>query len=135
MLDDDIETAWHSGPSQVGDEEVTADVGAIGNIGAISIGMGPFAFGFPRSLDVDVSIDGHTWTRVSSGPTDVLTVRGALADPGRVPITIGVGDVTARYIRLRQTAHEPDIPWWIAELRVYGPAESATHTAAPQHVR
>jgi hypothetical protein len=135
MLDDRMETAWRSGPSQVGDEEVTADLGATGSIGAISMGMGSFAFGFPRSLDVEISLDGHTWTRVSSGPTDVLAVRGALADPGRVPITIGIGHVVARYIRLRQTAHEPDIPWWIAELTVYGPADGAPHTEAPPHVR
>jgi hypothetical protein len=122
MLDGNVGSGWGSGESQDGHEELVIDLGAARPMAAIVFEMGSFAFGFPRQLDVDVSVDGSEWHRARSGGTALLTIRGALADPSRVPVTIGFDPVAARFIRLRQTGQEPDIPWWIAELEVRGPA-------------
>ena len=122
MLDGRIDTGWHAGPSQLGDEEVIVDLGTPHDIASIVLGMGPFAFGFPRRLEVDLSLDRQTWNRVWSGATDVATVRGALADPGGVPIRIDFGRASARFVRLHQTAQDPKVPWWIAEISVHAPA-------------
>jgi hypothetical protein len=121
MVDGRIDTGWHAGPSQIGDEEVIADLGSDRAVGAISIGMGPFAFGFPRQLEVDLSSDQHIWRRAWSGATDVLTVRGALQSAD-VPITIVIGPARARYVRLRQSGRDAAVPWWIGELAVFAPA-------------
>jgi hypothetical protein len=83
--------------------------------------MGSYAFGHPRDLRIEVSLDRLTWSDVWRGPTAVQTVRAALADPAMVPVTISVQPVTARFLRLTQTAREPGIPWWIAELQVHAP--------------
>jgi hypothetical protein len=121
MLDGRVDTGWHAGPSQVGDEAVIADLGSSVRVTTVATAMGAFAFGFPRNLEVELSNDRLQWERVWSGPTDIATVRGALADPALVLIRVDFSPATARYVRLRQTGQEPGIPWWIAELHVYGP--------------
>lgn len=123
MLDGDVRTAWGTGLPQIGGEEVMLDLGSEHPIGAVVLDMGAFSFGHPRLLDVELSSDGRTWRRAWSGETSVLAVRGAIAQPERAPLTIGIdGGQTARYIRLRQNGNEPGIPWWIADVRVHAPA-------------
>ena len=88
--------------------------------------MGAYAFGFPRALEIDVSADGNAWAGVWGGRPAVLAVHAAVVDPGFVPLTIDLGQASARFLRFRQTGIEPGIPWWIAELNVYAPAVTAS---------
>jgi hypothetical protein len=126
LSDRRVETAWGSGLSQIGDEEVVIDLGSVQSIGGVVFSMGAYSFGFPRALEIDSSPDQGTWTPVWSGPTAVPAVHAAISDPGTVPLTIDPGLVSARYLRFRQTGAEPGIPWWIAELNVYAPAVATT---------
>jgi hypothetical protein len=123
LRDRRVDTAWASGPEQIGGEVVTIDFGELREVGAVVFRMGAFAFGFPRELVIEASPDGAAWATGWRGRTAVDTVRAAIADPGDVPVTIPIGAVSARYLRLRQTGHEPGIPWWIAELEVHAPAQ------------
>ena len=84
--------------------------------------MAAYSFGFPKALEIDVSHDQSDWLSVWGGDVGVLAVHAAIQDPGVVPLTLDLGRVEGRYIRLRQVGAEPGLPWWIAELRVYGPA-------------
>jgi hypothetical protein len=122
MTDGRIETAWSGGLSQIGDEEVRIDLGTEQSIGGIVLGMGAFAFGFPRDLAIDVSSDQVDWRPAWAGRTAVRAVHAAVTDPGVVPLTIDVGEIKGRYIRIQQVGTEPGIPWWIAELNVRAPA-------------
>jgi hypothetical protein len=121
MLDGELTTAWGTGVNQVGGEDVVLDVGSPQLVGAVVLEMGAFSFGHPRALQVDVSTDGRAWTPAWHGDTSVETVRGAIQQPGRVPIALEFAPASARLIRLTQQGNEPGIPWWIAEVRVYGP--------------
>jgi hypothetical protein len=121
MLDARVDTGWGSGARQDGTEEVIVDLGESRRLGAVVLPMAHFAFGFPRELWIDVSADTHTWQTAWSGPTAAATVRAALADPERVPLTFEIGGQAARFLRLRQTAPDEVVPWWIAEVEVYGP--------------
>lgn len=121
MLDDDVRTAWGSGVPQIGGEEVVLDLGASQRLGTIVLAMGAFSFGHPRSLEIDISPDGVSWSRAWTGDTSVPTVRAALAEPGVVPVAFPLTAADARYVRLRQTGNEPGIPWWIADVRVHAP--------------
>ncbi|MGE3518305.1 MAG: discoidin domain-containing protein, partial [Vicinamibacterales bacterium] len=123
LLDGRIDTGWGSGNNQIGNEEVQIDLGESRGVGALELDMGAFSFGHPRLLEVETSDDGESWTSAWSGETSVLTVRAAIQAPQVVPVTIELGRVRARYIRLRQVGYEPGIPWWIAELRVHAPRE------------
>jgi len=121
MMDGRIETAWSGGDNQIGNEDVEIDLGNEQSIGGIILSMGAFSFGFPRELRVDVSADQTDWRRAWAGRPAVETVHAAITNPGTVPLTIDVGEIKGRYIRLQQLGSAPAIPWWIAELSVRAP--------------
>jgi F5/8 type C domain-containing protein len=123
MTDGRVETAWNGGLNQVGDEEVIIDLGREQSIGGVVFDMGSFSFGFPRELVIDASSDRVEWRPAWSGKTAVPTVHAAITDPGIVPMTIDVGEIKGRYIRLQQAGSEPGIPWWIAELHARAPVQ------------
>jgi hypothetical protein len=120
LADGDIESAWGPGVPQDGTEEVVVDLGAPQDVRTVLLAMGAFSFGFPRELSIEASRDDLQWQTVWRGETDVLTVRAALAAPEVVPLAIELNSVTARYLRLRQTGTDATVPWWIAELEIYG---------------
>jgi hypothetical protein len=125
LLDGTVETGWGSGGPQRGDEILVVDLGSVRPVGALILDMGSFAFGFPRRLTVEVSADGSHWSGAWNGGLSVLTVRAALAEPSIVPVTLELGRVAARFLRLRQLGRDVSIPWWIAELEVRGPPENS----------
>ena len=121
MLDGDIETAWHGGRDQIGHEEVTVDLGVSQEVGAVVMEMGPLAFGHPRELAIDIENPRGEFVEAFRGPTAAFALRAALEDSQRVPISIPLGRVTTRRLRLRQLGSAAGIPWWIAELSVRAP--------------
>ena len=69
MHDGSIETAWTAGSSQVGDEQVTIDLGEPREVGAVTLCLGQFVSGFPRNLAIETSQDGAQWTTAWQGAT------------------------------------------------------------------
>ena len=120
LSDGNIESAWGPGVPQDGAEEVLVDLGSPQVVRTLVLGMGAFSFGFPRELTIETSHDEQRWQTIWRGETDVLTIRAAILAPEVVPVAIDVESVTARYVRLRQTGKDPTVPWWIAELEIYG---------------
>jgi hypothetical protein len=120
LADGDIESAWGPGVAQDGSEEVVIDLGAPRAVRTVLLAMGAFSFGFPRELTIEASPDDRQWRTVWRGETDVLTIRAALLAPEVVPLAIELETVSAQFLRLRQTGRDATVPWWIAELEVYG---------------
>jgi hypothetical protein len=118
VKDNDLVTRWHSA-EQRGEESVLADLGATRHVSGLLLCLGTYASQYPRSLAVDVSIDGTTWSTAWSGRTAMLAYEGALADPRAVPIAIPISR-DARFVRLRQTGAEDTRGWTIVELLVLG---------------
>ncbi|MBS1817327.1 MAG: discoidin domain-containing protein [Acidobacteria bacterium] len=121
MLDRDLFTAWGTEAPQAGGEEVTVDLGAVRDVGAVVLEMAAYSFGYSKALEIDVSDDGLEWLSVWGGAVGALAVRAAIDQPERVPITFDLARVRGRYIRLRQVEMQPTLPWWIAEIRVHAP--------------
>ena len=120
MFDGDVGTAWGSGVSQIGGEEVVLDLGLPHDVSMLVLEMGSYAFGHANALEVSVSVDDVNWAPVFDGPLGVRAVRAAVQRPETVPITIPLTPASARFVRLRQVGAEPGIPWWIAEIGVRG---------------
>jgi hypothetical protein len=118
VKDNDLVTRWHS-PEQRGNESIVADLGDARHVSGLLLCLGTYASQYPRSLSVDVSMDGTTWTTAWFGRTALLAYEGALADPRAVPIAIALSR-DARFVRLRQTAAEETRGWTIVELLVLG---------------
>jgi hypothetical protein len=120
MTDGNVETAWGPGTPQDGTEEVILEIGPLGTVYSVVLSMGAFSFGFPRELAIDISDDGARWSTVWRGETSVLTVRAAIGDPIYVPVRIDLGEVRGELMRLRQLGRDAIVPWWIAEVSLYG---------------
>ena len=112
---------WSSG-TQDGGEELLLELDGEHPLGAVVLDVGSCPFGFPRDLGIETSHDGFSWTSVWRGRTAVATVRAALDDPGNVPISIQIGPVQGRFVRLRQLGHDPTDPWCVAELSIHQPS-------------
>ena len=119
VLDGDLDTRWHAQP-QRGGETITVDLERPQRVNAIVLCLGAYAGQFPRGLEIDASADGVTWSRVSAGGTALETYDAALRSPREVPITLPVQRDGVRFLRLRQTGHEPSTGWTIVELRIIG---------------
>jgi hypothetical protein len=119
VLDGDLDTRWHTVPQQ-GGETITVSLDGPRHVGALVLCLGTYAAQYPRGLDVEVSTDGVMWTRVYSGGTALETYDAALRSPREVPITIPIDRGGVKYLKLRQTAREPQRGWTIVEVRVIG---------------
>jgi hypothetical protein len=117
MFDDDLRTRWHAG-QQRGHESVTIDLGMPHRVAWVVPCLGTYASQYPRSLVVETSLDGASWTTAWSGRTALAAYEAAVAEPRVIPLPLRIqGD--ARLIRLRQIANEPARPWTIVELRIF----------------
>ena len=85
LMDGRLDTAWGPESPQDGAEEVAIDLGTVRMVHGVVLAAGPFAFGFPRRLLIDLSEDGRAWRNGFEGETSVLTVRAALVDPRVYP--------------------------------------------------
>jgi hypothetical protein len=117
ILDGDFDTRWHT-PRQAGGESIVADLGREQRVSAVVLCLGAYPGQYPRGLTLEVSADGATWSPVYNGGTALETYDAALRAPREVPVTLAVHLDRVRFIRLRQTASEPNYGWTIVELRV-----------------
>lgn len=116
MFDGDLKTRWHAAHRN-GAETVTVDFGIARPIRWLMMCLGTYASHYPRSLVVDASTDGVSWTTIWSGRTALAACDAAIADPRAIPIPVRF-DRDARLVRRRQTAAEPTRVWTIVELRI-----------------
>lgn len=117
MLDGDLDSRWHAN-RQSGGETIVADLGQIERPSALVMSLGVYASQYPRALQVSTSLDGTHWETVWVDDTTLLTYDAAIRSPRRLPVIIPLPGRDARYIRLSQTAHDPDRGWSIVELGV-----------------
>lgn len=119
VLDGDLDTRWHTVPQQ-GGETVTVSLERPQHVSAIVLCLGTYASQYPRSLDVDVSADGQTWSRVYAGATALETYDAALRSPREIPLTVAIRRDAVKFVRLRQTGSDARRGWTIVEVRVIG---------------
>ena len=74
---------------------------------------------FPRELDVATSADGVTWSPVWHGSVLAQAIRGGIASPSSLRLTIPFTPRDARYIRVEHPADREGYYWWISELEVW----------------
>ena len=82
------------------------------------LSLGIYASQYPRALEVSASGDGVTWRTIATSDPALTAYDAALRDPRAVPLAFPLDGEPARFIRLRQTAHDPSRRWSIVELMV-----------------
>jgi hypothetical protein len=125
LTDGDLITRWHTGGPQDPTNELTIDLGSTRLVAGVEQQIGGYVADFPRELVVDTSVDGASWTSAWSGGTALVAFSAALEEPLTVPLRSTFDPRPARYLRLRQTGTEGIYYWSIAELRVFGEANSS----------
>jgi len=123
LRDGSLDTRWEGGPQRP-DQRLRLDIGAVRRVGAVVTKLGPYLRDFPRTLLVELSVDGTEWVEAWRGPTDGLAVVGSILAPREVPILVPLAGQRARYIRLVSLAEDPIYSWSIAELEVLSPPSS-----------
>ena len=119
VLDGARDTRWGCGIAEPG-QQIAVDLGDVHTVVGIGHALGPFRNDAPRSLQVDVSIDGSTWQTVWSGLTAADALRAALDNPNQMELRLEWEPTSARYVRLTQTGDRTeDKAWSVAELRVF----------------
>jgi hypothetical protein len=117
VLDDDLDTRWHTVP-QAGGETITVALDRPQHVSAVVLCLGAYASQYPRALEVEVSADSVGWSRVYSGATALEAYDAALRAPREIPVTIAIQRDGIKFVRLRQTGRDPRRGWTIVELRV-----------------
>lgn len=110
-LDGDDTTRWTTGTPMNGSEWLRVDLGAISRFNRVTWNYTDFAGGdYARAFHVEVSLNGSTWTTVSTGA-------------GSATSTVTTADfapVTARYVRVNQTGSAAGDWWSVGEFNVFG---------------
>jgi hypothetical protein len=79
-----------------------------------------YAEHFARALAIEVSDEGHDWRSEWRGNTGARIVRAAIDDPRLVTIRFRLDVKSARHLRFRLRASDPDRWWVVAGLEVHG---------------
>jgi hypothetical protein len=122
MLDGAAGTMWHTpAPQAAGDHvEVVLDAPAV--VTRVEMDIGNVALSYPRRLRIEGGDGDHLqtlWEGALAGPATYA----AFLDRTRTPLWIPVPPAApVRRLVLSIVAGDPDAPWAIAELRVFGHA-------------
>lgn len=111
-------TRWTTNANQAGAEWVQASLGAPTVFSRLTVDNTANAGQYPRTVDVQVSSNGTTWTSVATQPgTDGVT-------------TVKFAPQVASYVRVRQTGTAAAL-WSVGELNLYNDPmlHNGTHTA------
>lgn len=119
VADGDETTRWECGPQRPG-HEIVIDLGHEAPVGAVVQNLGHYTTNFPRHLVIDTSVDGIAWEPAWDGSVRGLLIAQAMERPSpSVRFAVPFARRPARYLRLRQTAADQDLPWSVAEIEVY----------------
>ena len=119
VLDGNLDTCWDSG-AQLGAENVTIDLGSTRTVDGVTMTLGSHPLDFPRTLVIESSEDGLTWTARWQGSPAAVAFAAAIRHPKEMPLFFELPKVAARMLRLRQVGHDPNFHWLIFELAVHG---------------
>ncbi len=114
-----VQSEWGDHPQRPG-QWLVIDLGETRRVAGITHALGPYARDFPRRLQVQVSVDGQTWTTVWAGSTAGAALLAAVRAPRAADMRLAFAPHDARFIRLQQLATHQNM-WRVAELQVHAP--------------
>ena len=120
MTDDDIVTRWSTAREQRPGDAFIVDLGAPHEVNGAEMLIAGFVTDFPRTLAIETSPDGSTWSPGWNGTTGLLALSAALDDSLNVAMPLEFEPRSARYVRFTQLASEERYYWSVAELRIMG---------------
>jgi hypothetical protein len=120
MTDGDLVSRWDGRRGQQPGDSLTLDLGSARQVRGVELDIGGYVADFPRTLQIETSVDGVTWEERWAGSGGVAALAGALLDARVMPLVFELEPRPARYIRMTQLGSDPVFYWTIAELKVFG---------------
>ena len=117
-IDGDDATFWMCGPGVEG-QTVTADLGSVRRVSSVVHGLDLQGWAAPRSLAVETSTDGQTWSEAWRGNTVAQALLAMMDAPTTADLVITFSPREARYVRVRNLTGGPGY-WFITDLSVLG---------------
>ncbi len=118
-LDGDERTGWACGPQRPG-HELVVDLGRPAAVGAVVQSLAQHPMNYPRSLLLETSVDGESWSVAWDGSIRGLLIAQAIDRPGPATrVTVPFAPRTARYVRVRQTGYDERFKWSVAEIEIW----------------
>jgi hypothetical protein len=120
-VDGNPATRWLSGIPQDGTEWIRLDFDRLRRPTFVRLVMDRRSFGdYPRRLEVEGSIDGHTFQTLWAGPVLVPFAASLVELPVRPRIDLALPGAEIRVLRLRQTGRTPRRWYWsVHEIRLW----------------
>jgi hypothetical protein len=100
-------------------QSLILDLGQVTPVGAIVYSLGNQFWLYPATVTVDTSEDGIEWTTARRGSVLHDVIVAAMREPGRLRVVVAFSPRNARYVRLRGTPGDSQLPWTIAELEMW----------------
>jgi hypothetical protein len=101
-----LSTRWSTGRAQAGNESFLIDLGSAMPVSRVVLDDTTHPTDFPAAYALEVSTNNAAYTAVKAGAGMAVT-------------DIRFTQVTARYVRIRQTGTTPTSWWSIDEIRIY----------------
>ncbi len=126
MLDGKLETRWSTKRPAAPGDAVSLDLNAVRNIMVVDLALGKASSDFPRGIALSISVDGKSFREVFREDDWQGEVRwtadGFPYFMGQQAVQIQLAEVvSARYLRIEQTAQGDHFDWSIAEIRIFEP--------------
>jgi hypothetical protein len=122
LNDGDHRTLWTTGGPQQPGDFLLLDLGRAARLCSLKLSLGTHADLFPRSLIVETSATGASWTKVFAGKTGGRAVLAAIDRPQAAWMEFPLpATPPARFIRLTLAASHPTAPWIVADATVTAP--------------
>jgi hypothetical protein len=131
LNDDAIGTRWTTERPQRAGDRIVIDLREQQSVAAVVLALGLYTSDFPRRLRIEGSGDGNAWEPLWEGPTAVATIRAALAEPARVPLTLAFPCRWARFLRLTELADDPVYYWSISDIAVHSSFDPSSCPGLP----
>ncbi len=123
LTDQNPATRWITSHSQRAGDVLVLDLGRVQRVSGLVVSMGSAAVLYPGALNVATSFDNVTWETGFVGNMGGSAFRAALKNPRDARISIPLGGMAARFVRLRLEQSEPLYPWAVADVAVEGRRE------------
>ena len=120
LTDGDNKTSWTSGPAQQAGDGLELDLANVVTPCSVRMSLGARVDAFPRRLSVSTSTDASAWQTPFEGATAGAAVLAGIERPLDARLEIPLGNLQARFVRLRLEASQSDVPWIVTEVVITG---------------
>lgn len=118
-IDGDHTTRWVCPPNPR--QELTIDLGSPATVGAFVQHLGAYSWEAPRTMIIETSLDGQSWTEVRRGSVLEAAIDGAQRVPLSPEVVVTFPPHQARYLRVRVENQITNFHFTMAEAEVRAP--------------